>query len=295
MALFPPHWLDCVVALGEPDADHEGGVHWMATGFFYVHVNERDGDHVTGKAYLVTAQHVLGERSALLLRVNPSADEPARTFRVALRPESGQGPDAAGGGDRGSDGDDGGSDEPLWFRPDDEELDVVIIPVDLGLLRSQGMRAATFFSDTDLVGRDRLAAEGVSEGDGVFVLGFPMGDVGGERNHAIVRGGTIARVRDALAGSTDTMLLDCFVFPGNSGGPVVLRPERTTIEGTPSPQRALLLGLVKSYVPYRDVATSAQTGRARVVFEENTGLCSATVIDVVADLARRHAQPGAAD
>ena len=140
---------------------------------------------------------------------------------------------------------------------------------------------------------ERLAAEGVSEGDGVFVLGFPMGDVGGERNHAIVRGGTIARVRDALAGTTDTMLLDCFVFPGNSGGPVVLRPERTTIEGTPSPQRALLLGLVKSYVPYRDVATSAQTGRARIVFEENTGLCSATLIDVVADLARRHADGSA--
>ena len=89
--------------------------------------------------------------------------------------------------------------------------------------------------------------------------------------------------------TTDTMVLDCFVFPGNSGGPVVLRPERTTIEGTASPQRALLLGVVKSYVPYQDVAISRQTGRPRVVFEENTGLCSAHPIDVVADLARRHA------
>ncbi|MCC6438931.1 MAG: trypsin-like peptidase domain-containing protein [Acidimicrobiales bacterium] len=276
MALFPPHWLDCVVALGEPDAAHDDGVHWMATGFFYVHVTRRDGDHVTGKAYLVTARHVIGDRPALLLRVNPSAAEPARTFRVALRDDP-ERPDQPGG------------EPPLWFHPDDDALDVAIIPVDLGLLRSQGMRAATFFSDTDLVDRGRLAAEGVSEGDGVFVLGFPMGDVGGERNHAIVRGGTIARVRDALAGTIDTMLLDCFVFPGNSGGPVILRPERTTIEGTPSPQRALLLGLVRSYVPYRDVATSSQTGRARIVFEENTGLCSATLIDVVADLARRQA------
>ena len=269
MALFPPHWLDCVVALGEPDAAHDDDTHWMATGFFYVHVTTREGDHVTGKAYLVTARHVIGDRPALLLRVTPSGAEPARTFRVALRAEQGE--------------------PPLWFHPDDDALDVAIIPVDLGLLRAQGMRAATFFSDTDLVERSRLAAEGVSEGDGVFVLGFPMGDVGGERNHAIVRGGTIARVRDALAGTTDTMVLDCFVFPGNSGGPVVLRPERTTIEGTASPQRALLLGVVKSYVPYQDVAISRQTGRPRVVFEENTGLCSAHPIDVVADLARRHA------
>lgn len=271
MALFPPHWLDCVVALGEPDTNQEDGTRWLATGFFYVHVTDRDGDHVAGKAFLVTARHVIGERAALLLRVNPSGAEPARTFRVALRAEPGE--------------------PPLWFRPEDDALDVAIIPVDLGLLRAQGMRAATFFSDTDLVGRDRLVAEGVSEGDGVFVLGFPMGDVGGARNHAIVRGGTIARVRDALAATTDTMLLDCFVFPGNSGGPVVLRPERTTIEGTASPQRALLLGVVQSYVPYRDVATSSQTGRARIVFEENTGLCSATLIDAVADLARRHAAP----
>lgn len=278
MALFPPHWLDCVVALGEADATMEDGVRWIATGFFYVHVTERDGDHVTGKAFLVTAHHVLGDRAALLLRVNPSAAEPARTFRVALRHES-----SRGGVEEAE------AEGPLWFRPDDEDLDVAIIPVDLGLLRDQGMRAATFFSDTDVARRDQLAAEGVSEGDGVFVLGFPMGDVGGERNHAIVRGGTIARVRDALAGTTDTMLLDCFVFPGNSGGPVLLRPERTTIEGTRSPQRALLLGLVKSYLPYRDVATSTQTGRVRIVFEENTGLCSAHPIDVVADLARRHA------
>ena len=47
--------------------------------------------------------------------------------------------------------------------------------------------------------------------------------------------------------------------------------------------------MVKSYVPYQDVAISRQTGRPRVVFEENTGLCSAHPIDVVADLARRHA------
>jgi S1-C subfamily serine protease len=272
MALLPPHWLDCVVALGERGRKRGDDTHWMATGFFYVHVTSRDDERVSGKAFLVTARHVVEGRDNLLLRVNPSTAEPARQFQVDLRNRDGE--------------------PPCCLLPDDEAVDLTLVPVDLGLLRSQGMRMATFLSDRDVVDRDQLGAEGVSEGDGVFILGFPMGDVGGERSHVIVRGGTIARIRDALAGHSDTMLLDCFVYPGNSGGPVVLRPQASAIAGTTSPSRALLLGLVKSYEPYQDVAISRQTGRPRVLFEENTGLASAHPIDLVADLARRHAQSG---
>ena len=267
MAVIPPAWLDCVVAIGEGDAD--GDTRWMATGFFYVQVTERDGDHVRGKAYLVTNRHVLATRRAIKIRVNPSAAEPAREFSADLVDDSGK---------------------ELWLHHDAEDIDVAVLPVDLGLLKSQGMTAATFFSDTDTVPRHELAEAGVSEGDGVFVLGFPMGDVGGDRSQVIVRGGTIARIRDTLAGHGEDLLLDCFVFPGNSGGPVILRPELTAIADTLAQPRALLLGVVKSYVSYQDVAVSQQTSRPRVTFEENTGLATAHPIDLVAQLARNDAE-----
>lgn len=266
MAVIPPRWLDCVVALGEPEGD---GTHWMATGFFYVHVTGRREGHVRGKGYLVTARHVVAGRSSITLRVNPSAAEPAREFTVDLRPE----PD----GER-------------VLVPDDATIDVAVIPVDLGRLHQQGMSMATFCSDTDVATRAELTTAGVSEGDGVFVLGFPMGDVGGARSFVIVRGGTIARIRDALAGQSDDLLVDCFVFPGNSGGPVVLRPELDAVASTRPQPRALLLGVVKSYASYQDIAVSQQTRRPRVVFEENTGLAMVHPIDLVVELARAHAE-----
>lgn len=96
---------------------------------------------------------------------------------------------------------------------------------------------------------------------------------------SIVRNGAIARIRDCIAGTEDSFLVDVTVFPGNSGGPIVLRPELTYIEGTANPTESRLIGIVTSYVAYSDVAVSAQTGRTRVVFQENSGLASVHPVD----------------
>ena len=121
----------------------------------------------------------------------------------------------------------------------------------------------------------------VSEGDGVFVLGFPMGMAGEERNAPIVRQGCIARIRDWQNGKSNTVLVDAFVFPGNSGGPVVVKPDAFAIGELKPNTSALLLGMVSSYVPYRDVAVSEQTGNVRVIFEENSGLVNIVPADTI--------------
>jgi len=128
----------------------------------------------------------------------------------------------------------------------------------------------------------------VREGDGVFVLEFPMGLVGGDRHFVIVRQGTIARIRDTLAGGSKECLVDVAVFPGNSGGPVVTRPELAAIQGTQPQHASYLLGMVKSYIPYRDVAISAQTKRPRIIFEENSGLTAVIPVDFVRDALQQH-------
>jgi len=84
-----------------------------------------------------------------------------------------------------------------------------------------------------------------------------------------------------LDGASPTFLLDAFVFPGNSGGPVILRPEVTSIQGTPSNLSAYLIGMVLSYHAYSDTAVSAQTGRPRITFEENSGLSDALPVDYI--------------
>ena len=52
-----------------------------------------------------------------------------------------------------------------------------------------------------------------------------MGLVGKERSFVIVRSGCIARIRDALLATSKELLIDAPIFPGNSGGPVVTKPE----------------------------------------------------------------------
>jgi len=108
--------------------------------------------------------------------------------------------------------------------------------------------------------------------------------IGEKRNFVIVKQGVIARIRDTLAGHTKEFLVDASIFPGNSGGPVVSRPEMIAIQGTKANGNASLLGVVSSYVPYQDVAISMQTKRPRIIFEENSGLASIVPVDYLLEI-----------
>jgi hypothetical protein len=106
-----------------------------------------------------------------------------------------------------------------------------------------------------------------------------------------VRSGTLARVRDLLARTSKIFLVDAFVFPGNSGGPVILKPEAIAIEGTKAQIAPYLIGIVQAYVPYQDVAVSLQTGRPRVIFEENAGLAAVHPVDFIEETIAARCMP----
>jgi len=268
MALIPPFFTDCVVAIGTDDA--EGGRRWIASGFLYGHPLFDDTKRVTDyRVYLVTNRHVLAGLSQAYLRCNPQAAKRAREFDLGL-----------------FDGD-----RPLWFTHPDEEVDVAAMPINFDLLQESGMQVAYFQGDQHTATIDAMNALGVTEGDFTYVLGFPMGLVGEHRNTVIVRSGTLARVRDVLARSSKIFLVDAFVFPGNSGGPVVLKPEAIAIEGTKPQVAPYLIGIVQAYVPYQDVAVSLQTSRPRVFFEENAGLAAVHPVDFIEETIAARSRP----
>ena len=72
--------------------------------------------------------------------------------------------------------------------------------------------------------------------------------------------------------------------------PSLRKPEVISIKGTKPNRECRLIGLVQSYVPYRDTAVSLQTGKPKVIFEENSGLASVLPIDVVEDCVRLEQQ-----
>lgn len=252
--LIPPFVLNSVVSIlvGEPIEKRR----CLGSGFLY-------GSHVEDTRYrvfLITCRHVLEGQKQVYLRFNPQEKGvPARDYPLNLE---------KGG-------------QQMWISHPNNEIDVTVANVNLSILRQHSMQVHYFQSDKHVANIDKLNELGISEGDFIYVLGFPMNIIGAQRNFAIARSGIIARIRDVLSGNSKEYLIDSLIFPGNSGGPVITKPELVRLEGTKSNPRSCLIGMVKSYIPYRDIAISRQTGRPRVIFEDNSGLASVHPVDVI--------------
>lgn len=267
MALIPPFFANCVVAIGV-DPLNNGKRMWVASGFLYGdYVRDNEDGTKQYRVYLATNRHVFENLPKVYLRFNPTSSEPAREYLLSLSDRNGA---------------------KLWFPHPKAEVDVAVIPINIKLLKEHAMQVSYFRSASDVANVDKLNELGVTEGDFVYTLGFPMGLVGGERNVVIVRSGSIARIRDVLVRANQEYLIDAFIFPGNSGGPVISKPEALAIEGTKSQDAAYLIGIIKSYVSYRDVAVSLQSKRERIIFEENSGLAAVHPIDFVQEAIKGH-------
>ncbi|HVE43780.1 MAG TPA: serine protease [Gammaproteobacteria bacterium] len=266
MALIPPFFLDCVVSIGIQATDT---THWIGTGFIVGRpLTDTDGQPVRDKngqktyhTFLVTNKHVLQNNLAIVLRFNTLQGARIKDYPVQLR----------------------NNDNPIWVGHNSIEVDVAAFNINPNTLKGDSAVFDFFKLDEHTMSVSDLKKNGASEGDGVFVLGFPMGIVSTQSSHAISRSGSIARIRDLLDNRASLFLIDANIFPGNSGSPVIIRPEMIAIDGTTSIKSAALIGIVKGYIPFRDVAISQQTGNTRVIFEENSGLAWVETVDSIKD------------
>ena len=264
MALLPPFFLDTVVAIGIGD-DPKSRT-WIGTGFLYGHRNKAAE---TYRVWLMTNKHVLKDLRSIYVKFNSAVDPHSTDYQVPLIAKNGK---------------------AKWIGHQDKNIDVAAISVPVKLLNDDKRRFQYIQSDNHISPRDKMRENQITEGDRVFVLGFPMGLVDPARQYVICRGGVLARIRDYLDGHVKDFLVDATVFPGNSGGPVILCPSALAIQGTKPIAKADLIGIVKSYVPYSDLAVSSQTRKPRIMFEENSGLAAVESVDAIIqtiDLAER--------
>jgi hypothetical protein len=255
--VLPPTYIDCVVAIGHTETRVNGTSTWVteASGVFYGYLVANDPDPAKRmyEVYLVTNRHVVASHQTVSVRLNPKkTSDQGEVFDTPIAD---------------------------WFTHKDPNVDVAGVRINWSVLQAKGIEVDFLTSDNNAADTTKMRDIGVSAGDAIFVIGFPMNLAGQQRNYAIVRPGAIARISDLLESASTFLLIDSHVFPGNSGGPVILEPSLMSIQGTKPIDKAYFLGIVNSYIPYIDVAVSPQTQRARVTFEENSGLAEVVPVD----------------
>jgi hypothetical protein len=250
MALIPQHYIDSVVAIGVEHSKEQYS--WIGTGFLYGELLTKTADlRNTYTPYLVTNKHVLENLDKIVVKFNPQNDQASKDYPLPLKNKDGS---------------------LRWTGHPSAEVDVAVIEINLQYIIDEGMKFKFFQSDKNVLTSSEMFKEGLSEGDFIYVLGFPMGILSSDRQYVFARSGIISRIKDLYENRSKDFVVDAFVFPGNSGGPVISKIESNTLKGTKAINKARLIGIIKAYIPYKDVAYSSQTKKPRITFEENSGL-----------------------
>src|SRR5690348_1435800 len=126
MALIPPHFLSCVVALGT--ADEQGERHWIASGFFYGLFQGSSGDAKTYRIVLVTNRHVVKDLKTLWVRVDAKAPNPPEQYQVPLTNPDGS---------------------RRWYAHANPNVDVAVLPIDFQSFMQRELTVRFFGSDVN--------------------------------------------------------------------------------------------------------------------------------------------------
>lgn len=252
--------MNAVVALGI-DGSY-GEKLWIATGFIVKRKDTTDPNWYT--YYIITNKHVIRDKSYFYVRFNSLEGTFVKDYKVDLFNESG---------------------EQMFTGHPNEKTDIIALQITPQTLINDKSIWDAFDLSEHALTLEQMHNTGVDEGSLVYAMGFPMNLVEPIKV-PICRLGCISRVTDAyvMRNGTPTFLVDAQTFPGNSGGPIISRPELISINGTPYNSSANLIGILSAYIPYREKLYSGQTGLERMIQEENSGLTVVHPVDRIKEV-----------
>lgn len=261
MAIIPSFFMDAVVSLGICLPNNEK--FWVGTGFLVGRKEESNAGQST--VYIITNKHVVNNQKALYVRFGNDGSSGVKDLPMSLVDDSGM---------------------RLFSAHEHPEVDIVAIQIIPRVIIDNHLRLNFFDLADHALSLKQMKDTGVDEGSLVYALGFPMNLVDNSVKAPICRLGCISRVEDTFENpqKATKFLVDAQTFPGNSGGPIVSRPEHISIDGTPYNTSANLIGIVSAYIPYREVLYSRQTGRDRMIQEENSGLTIVHPVDRIKEV-----------
>lgn len=262
MAIIPQQYKDATTVIGI--RDNTGNTNWLATGFMvgrFEGVDSAGVDRYT--VYLITNKHVVSNLQSIELQYNINNN--ATNVSVPL----------INGGIK------------KYSEHPKTDVDIVAINVFINQAIQNGIKICFFTSKDNVLTLANMKKTGVCDGTFTYALGFPVGiDAGLVDNilkDPICRLGCIAKIEHLYHPSNkdNKYFIDSNLFPGNSGGPVINRPEIVSLNGTISNSSSQLIGIVSAYLPYREILCSRQTLRDRMITEENSGLTIVFPADLI--------------
>ena len=261
MAIIPPFFMDAVVPLGVQASD--GTKSWVGTGFLVGRKEKADPSQST--VYVITNKHVVTGKKTLIIPFSQSGNAGVGDMSLTLEDQNGN---------------------KYYSEHESPLVDVVAIQIIPQVVVDNKLRLSFIDLDDHSLTLSQMKETGVDEGNLVYALGFPMNLVDDRVKAPICRLGCVSRVTDAFnrPQAAAMFLIDAQTFPGNSGGPIISRPEHISIDGTPHNLKANLIGILSAYIPYMETLYSRQTGRSRMIQEENSGLTIVHPVDRIKEV-----------
>lgn len=263
MSLIPKHFIDAVVAIGVQQSCNEYLEKvWIGTGFLVK--KQEPNNNLLSTIYLITNKHVFNNNRMIYLRFNCIYGTFVKDYEIQLI-------DAMG--------------RKLYTEHPDCGTDIVAMQLNPNCLINDNSIWGAISLELEALDLYAMKNTGVDEGCLVYALGFPMRLVGDFKT-PICRLGCISRISDAFLqpNKVKSFLVDAQAFPGNSGGPIISRPENISLVGTANNFRANLIGILSAYIPYKDVLISQQTQEIRMVQTENSGLTIVHPVDRIKEV-----------
>lgn len=215
---------------------------------------------------MVTNRHVFEGQQEMFLRFNDNNGK-AKLFKQDLKFPNG---------------------ELRWLAHKNKGVDLALMNINPRALQDNSVEFS-IFNEEMFAKHKNFQSIGIEVGDEVYVLGFPMGIAGEIQNYPYVKLGIISRFDRELIKKSKAYLIDSSIFPGNSGSPVVLKPEVASLQGTTAISQIYLMGVISSYLPYEEKLYTHQTNPPSIVSleRENSGLSFVIPMEFVKEIFSR--------
>lgn len=263
MALFHNNQLKTIVLI-EREENSSNSISYTphATGFLVGFLSENKPEGNIYNLFLVTNRHVFDGIEKLWFRFD--TDSTTIRFPVSLKNDAGN---------------------TLWLQHKNPKVDIAMITISPSVLDGNKVKWKFFVEENIKYSKD-FESTGINIGDEIYVIGFPMGISGTIQNYAIVRSGSISRLDDEILKEHNSFLVDAFVFPGNSGGPVVLKPQSLALDGTKAVNETPLIGVVSGYRIHQEPLYSHQTNPPMIAgyANQNSGLSFVVPMDFAKEI-----------